>query len=160
MSPPQQDELLPSPSESSRHSSASLNIRSPQYLTVPNTGPTGSRLSLPGPSTTQPEEPDWSESLLPPRSSSLPVPEIREPLSEDLTYHDTTSPESTTGIYSRFSERIFMSVYSSTSAESEYSVYSNPPARVYRVPSFQNMSTSRRVSTVIASLLHERFPSI
>jgi hypothetical protein len=139
----QQDEPPLSSPESSR-GSTSFNIQSTHYLTVPITGPTSSYLTLPRPLSSEEEHPDWLQSSLLPRSASVPIPRIREPSPSNVPSEQDIS----SSFSPQLSDRTFMSVYSSTSAESEHSVYSNPPARVYRVPSFQNMSASRRISTV------------
>ena len=51
------------------------------------------------------------------------------------------------------SNRLYLSVYSSSSNDTEQSDYSNPPARQYCVPNFPKMTSSRKITA--ASLLKQ-----
>lgn len=155
MDSPQQDELPLSSPESSRASSTALSILPSSYLTVPSTRPTGASFILPGP---RPFEQEDSDLLVPSlhSRSSTPVPQIQEPLRPRSPGSRLASPTSQEYISSP-TEPVFMSVYSASSAESEQSIYSNPPARVYRVPSFRNMSNSRK-PTAVGTI--SRFPCL
>ena len=137
---------------SSRASSISFNIPQSSYLTVPSTKPSGSNHSLPGLTAF---EQNYPELLVPPSEeapTSLSILQTPEPIRNNLTSNHRSPPLSERDFIS-FPSPIYMSVYSSTSTSSEHSTYSNPPARIYRVPSFQKMSESRRISVVILQFL-------
>lgn len=140
----QDDQLLSSP-ESSQVSLTSFGITPSSYLTVPSTRPSGPLLSLPGPAVLREDD---TELLLP--STDRPSPSGSVPLILEPSRITTPRERQQSPSPSRLlpPPLIYMSVYSSTSTDSEFSVYSNPPARVYRVPSFQKMSGSRKISAV------------
>lgn len=145
MEPSKQNEPPIYSPTTSQASSISLTIPPSNYLLIPSTRPAGPNFVLPGPISFQESETDLLES---PLYQDLPldsVPQIREP-SHNIP--PATQSPSTTSRGSRVQtpEPNYMSVYSSASADSEFSVYSNPPARIYRVPSFQKMSASRKPS--------------
>lgn len=155
MDSPKQDEP-PHSLESSPGTSTRSRTPPSSCLTATSTWTTGTTVPLPGPAA--PSEDDFeslvSTSVSTSQNSSSPdlLPQILEPreasppsasqLSEYPTHHASNYPDP-----------LLMSAYSATSAGSEYSEYSNPPARHYRLPSFQNMSGSRRVSLVRDTLL-------
>ncbi|KAF2262395.1 hypothetical protein CC78DRAFT_534884 [Lojkania enalia] len=146
MDSPKQNEASTTSSTSSQASSTHFSLPPSSYLTVPSTRPTGNNLSLPGPTTFDQED---FVLLSPPsqrRSPSNPIPQILEPSRIEIS-----SPilPSSAESFAQYPDPIFMSsVYSSASAESESSGYSNPPARIYRVPSFQIMPSSKKISSV------------
>ncbi|KAF2116944.1 hypothetical protein BDV96DRAFT_39122 [Lophiotrema nucula] len=149
-----QDELPVSSPASSSASSTLLSLPPSSYLTVPSTRPTGHHLSLPGPFLPLDEEDTPLGRPTPPQA----LPQILEPIQTAASFprHSPTSPPS---LLARPPEPTFMSsVYSSASVDSEYSTYSNPPARAYRLPSFQNMST-RKISVPEKSQMIEALNS-
>lgn len=150
MDPSKQDDPPLSSPESSSASSTWFNIPPTSYLTVPSTRPEGTSFVLPGP--TAFEEDDLDPITRPSQSSpSDTVPQILEPLRISIPTRQSTPVPYPQEIPEQPPNQVYMSVYSASSADSEYSVYSNPPARSYRVPSFQNMSASRKISTVCPS---------
>jgi hypothetical protein len=95
----------------------------------------------------KPKYQDIRDEILPPNNSALsePIPHIVEPSSV------TTLPASFTASVSparrsSLSDRLHMSVYSTSSADTELSEFSNPPARRYREPNVQKMS--RKITAV------------
>jgi hypothetical protein len=124
MHSPQREDFIPFASKPTITSSASLPKPSSKDLTVPSTIASDAIQPFPGPSTFVQDYHDEQDS-----TASLP----------NLTLSPPTLPIS-------LSERIYMSVYSSSSVDTEHSEYSNPPARKYRVTSFQNMS--RKITPV------------
>jgi len=146
-------------SPASSRASTSFSIPAANYLTVPSTKPSGFYPSLPGP--TSSEEDDLELELYPPSRQSTPTsnhfPHILEPPRSRLPSNQppSRSPSCSEGYSTAVPGPFYMSVYSTSSAASEQSTYSNPPARVYRVPSFQNMSSSRKITVVWISQLRE-----
>lgn len=136
---PAGEHLLDSPSIPG-HPTTFTSIPTSNFLKVPKTGPSGTHF-LPGPHTVEEE----TDSFPLPRHPSIQRPRLFDPAGIDII-EPVSVASSSRHAYLR--NRTYMSVYSSTSAESEYSVYSNPPARTYRLPSFQDMSASRKVSAV------------
>ena len=144
-----QDEHPHSSPTSSQPSTTLLSVSPSSYLTVPGATPTGINLSLPGPSQFAPEEGlDFLVPFTSSRTVSNPVAEEQEAVSSGspslLRLLQLSRLESS-------SNPLHMSVYSSTSADSsttEYSAYSNPPPKKYRVPTFEKMSDSRKVTSV------------
>jgi hypothetical protein len=145
----QQDDFLTYSPASSQASSSCISPSS--YLTVPSTRPSAANFSLPRPAPFEEDDPDLILSSLHRDSSSTPVPEIREPRrSRSPATVPPLSPSQSSPTQSP--NPSYMSVYSAASADSEYSTYSNPPARLYRLPSFQNMSASRKISAACLPL--------
>jgi hypothetical protein len=143
MASPQQEQQLPSSPELSVPSSASINISPSNYLTVPVTRPSRRLPALPGPS---PFEHNFSDAFVSfgHRSTSEPLPHILEP-----TRVTTPTACLNSSIASRpnsLSERLYMSVYSTSSVDTDLSEFSNPPARSYRVSNSQKMS--RKITVV------------
>jgi hypothetical protein len=143
MASQQQDDSANPPNSPSRLSSAQLSVSPSSYLTVPNTRPPGVAFQLPGPTT--------PDALLDTPVDYTPtfasLPHILEPARSRDPSPDP-EPSSPRERFARYPEPILMSVYSATSVDSEQSAYSNPPARLYRVPSFQAMSGSRKITVV------------
>ena len=141
-----QDEAQDSSPQSATTSSTLLSIPASSYLTVPSTRPASKLPSLPGPvafaedgrDLTLYSSPEDISDSVPDISSRFTTPPVQP-----------SSPNSYIRRRSRSrspAQREFMSVYSASSVDTETSTYSNPPARPYQVPSFQNMS--RRISPV------------
>lgn len=154
MDTPQQQEFLLSSPESIPSSSASLDIPPSSYLAVPIAIRPGSHLFLPGPNSF---EQDFGDELLLPenRSASEPIPHILEPAQEHTPTASCISPTLSPRPSSSLSDRVYMSVYSSSSVDTELSEFSNPPARRYRVPNTQKMS--RKISAVRLSSMSDTF---
>jgi hypothetical protein len=124
MHSPQQEDFIPFASEPTITSSASPRKPSSKDITIPSTIASDAIQHLPGPYTFaqdhhDEQDPTTSVSNLSLSPLVLPVP---------------------------LSERVYMSVYSSSSVDTEHSEYSNPPAQKYRVTNHQNMS--RKISPV------------
>lgn len=146
MDPSKIEETPPlSSPESLRSTSSLLSIPPSNYLTVPNNKRSRTVSFLPAPTTFE-EDTEFVHPSPPGDLSHRTIPLIREP-SRSTTPIAGEHPQSPQEQFPRCREPTYMSVYSTSSAESEHSTYSNPPARAYRVPSFQNMST-RRISAV------------
>jgi hypothetical protein len=131
-------------------SSTLLSVPASSYLTVP-TARSPSRLSRSIACTE--DGPDLDIHLSPEASFEVPVPNTLQPLEIDT--HSLLSPSANPYTRRRLRSPAggrYMSVYSTSSADTEYSTYSNPPAKPYQVPSFSNMAT-RRVSPVSSCLL-------
>jgi len=147
MDPSQQDEASVSSPESATTSSTWLSIPSSNYLTVPTTRPSNRFFPLPGPVAFVEDDLELPLVSLLEATSNL-GPETSQAPRLDTPPVQPSPPSSYTRRRSRSPARgSFMSVYSASSVETDHSTYSNPPARLYRVPSFQNMS-SRRISPV------------
>jgi hypothetical protein len=144
MESPQQEQLSSSPPASPITSSTSVDIAPSSYLTVPIIVPSGPYLLLPGPGTF---EQDFTDLLLLPEDKSPAdlIPLILEP-AQDQTPTPSSTPPGTPPQSIPLSDRIYMSVYSSSSADTDLSEFSNPPARRYRVPDPPKMS--RKISAV------------
>ena len=148
MSSSQPEDSTASSPESSRPPSARQSIPSSSYLTVPSSGRTHrTRLSPPHSSLRDPEDIDNPQNFpiySSPESLQVPPPTIVPPA-------PPTSPRSQTDLlepqvnFAEYPDPIYMSVYSLSSVDSEYS---NPPARSYSLPSFENMSSSRKITLV------------
>jgi len=148
----QQDSSPPSPPESSQPASISFRIPQSSYLAVPSTKPSGSNFSLPGPTAFEENHPELLVPQLNKSLTSSSILQTSESIQSDLTSNHCLSLFSEQE-FASLPDPICMSVYSSTSGSSENSTYSNPPAKIYRVPSFQNMSGSRRISVVLLHFL-------
>ena len=154
MSSSQPEDFTASSPESSQPSSARQSIISSSYLTIPSSGRTRrTRLSSPHSSLRDPEGIDNPQNFpiySSPKSLQVPPPTLVPPASP-------TSPRSQTDLleprvnFADYPDPIYMSVYSSSSVDSEYS---NPPARSYNLPSFENMSSSRKITLVCFFLQH------
>lgn len=142
----QQDNIsLSSPAQSLASSSA-LTISPSSYLTVPNPRSLRSPLSLPRRIAF--EEDDSKVHItsdLSPASEPLPQILVLSRSNTPTGSSTSTSPRSRSKI---LSDRLYMSVHSTSSTDTDTSEYSNPPARPYRIPSFQRMSGSRKISAV------------
>lgn len=140
----QQDNIsLSSPAQSLASSSA-LTISPSSYLTVPNPRSLRSPLSLPRRIAF--EEDDSKVHItsdLSPASEPLPQILVLSRSNTPTGSSTSTSPRSRSKI---LSDRLYMSVHSTSSTDTDTSEYSNPPARPYRIPSFQRMSGSRKIS--------------
>jgi hypothetical protein len=147
----QQDISPLSPPASSQSASTSF-IPQSSYLTVPSTKPSGSILSLPGPTAFEENDPELLVPQLNKAPTLSPILQTSEPIRSNFTSNHRLSPFLEQD-FASFPDPIYMSVYSSTSTSSEHSTYSNPPARIYRVPSFQKMSGSRKISVVLLHFL-------
>jgi hypothetical protein len=151
MGTPEQEQFLLSSPESIPSSSVSLDIPPSSYLAVPIVRTPGSYLPLPGPNSF---EQDFADELLlsEDRSTSEPIPHILAPAQESTPTASCISPASPPWPSSSLSDRVYMSVYSSSSVDTELSEFSNPPARRYRVANTQKMS--RKISAVrLSSIL-------
>jgi hypothetical protein len=127
---------LPSPGLSIT-SSTCLDIPSAGYLTVP-----GLRTQRPTRRQTRPDSIDEEDpGLLIPSELSIAL-QISVPL-ECFTPTDTHNSSSPRTWAISLSNRLYMSVYSSSSVDTAHSEYSNPPARSYRVPDFSIMSSQK-----------------
>ena len=154
MSSSQPEDSIASSPESSQPPSAQQSIPSSSYLTVPSSGRTHrTRLSPPHSSLRDPEDIDNPQNFpiySSPESLQVPPPTIVPPA-------PPTSPRSQTDLlepqvnFAEYPDPIYMSVYSLSSVDSEYS---NPPARSYSLPSFENMSSSRKITLVCLFLQH------
>jgi hypothetical protein len=153
MDPARQNNTHLSSPESATTSSTLLSIPASSYLTVPTTRPPR-RLSRSITRTEDDLELDIHPSPEP--TSGEPVPNISQPLEVDTQPLLPLSANPYTRRRSRSPAGAkYMSVYSTSSADTEYSTYSNPPAKPYQLPSFSNMS-SRRVSPVRSYLSFSR----
>jgi hypothetical protein len=150
MDPATQGHTHLSSPESATTSSTLLSVPASSYLSVP----TAKSLRKSPPSIARTEDDRGLDIHLSPEAPfEVPVPNTSQPLEVDA--HSLLSPYANP--YTRRSSRLpaggrYMSVYSTSSADTEYSTYSNPPAKPYQVPSFSNMAT-RRVSPVSSCLL-------
>jgi len=143
-----QDEPPTTSPESSQPLSVHQSIPPSNYLTVPGRTERRSRRSpLPRPRLNDINDPDrYLES----RATSLPAP-LRVLPSQNIAFSSTTSsPSGPQPIHSRVDFRdwpapVYMSIYSTSSQDSEYSI---PPARPYKLPSFATMSESRKITLV------------
>jgi hypothetical protein len=144
MDSPQQEQLRISSLPSPVPSSASLDTSTARYLTIPTTAPSGPYFCLPGPDTS---ERDSIDTLLIPedQSVSASIPGILGPPQDLDSASSFTLPVLPSQPCS-LSARVYMSVYSSSSVDTELSEFSNPPARRYRVPNTPKMS--KKISTV------------
>jgi hypothetical protein len=143
MDSPRQDDTQLSSPESINTSSTLLSIPASNFLTVPTAFPASRFFSSLEP-TAFAEDYDL-EPLTP--ASEL-VPEIPQFLRNDISPVQPSPPNTYIRRRSKSpAQRKFLSVYSASSIDTDNSKYSNPPAKPYRVPSFQNMS-SRRISPV------------
>ena len=147
MSSSQPEDSTASSPESSQPPSAQQSIPSSSYLTVPSSGRTRrTRLSPPHLSQKDPEDIDNSQNLprySSPESLQVPPPTIVPPAPTSLR-SQTDLLESRVN-FANYPDPIYMSVYSLSSVDSEYS---NPPARSYNLPPFGNMSSSRKITLV------------
>lgn len=146
MHSPQQDEQLLSCTESGSKPppSTALAIKSESYLTVSFTTLLGSHVSFP-----YFFEQDFIDTLLSKGDLSAPnsIPQVLEPSEESAPVTCISNfPNSPSRPGVPLSERLYMSVYSTSSADTELSEFSNPPARRYRVSTTQKMP--RKISTV------------
>jgi hypothetical protein len=124
----------------SQASSSSFRIPPLSYLTVPSTHPVGPSLSLPGPTSKEGNYPDLRVPLINQGWPSDPAGPLHK------ASNSSPSRGRSPALPAQFPQpRTDMSVYSSTSASSQYSTYSNPPPRAYRVPSFENMTATRDI---------------
>jgi hypothetical protein len=129
------------------------------HLTLPSTKPRGilpsSYLTVPKPkarnrTSVVPEQTrplqDCTNALISSeaKSASRSIFDISEPSQETLSI--LCSPEARESWPIPLSDRLYMSVYSSSSIDSELSEFSNPPARRYRTPNLHKMP--RNISTV------------
>jgi hypothetical protein len=150
MDPATQDHTHLSSPESATTSSTLLSVPASSYLTVP-TARSPRRLSR---SIARTEDgPDLDINLSPEASFDITVPNTTQPL--EINTHYLLSPSASPYIRRRSRSPAggrYMSVYSTSSADTDYSTYSNPPAKPYQVPSFSNMA-SRRISPVSSCLL-------
>jgi hypothetical protein len=119
---------------------ASLAISPLRFLTVPNTRHPRRSSSSPQPDYIIQEGPD---ALLIPE---VPEEQPRESFKLDIDISPPKTTPTSIGTQSietsrpiPLSERTYMSVYSSSSADTELSEFSNPPARRYRVPNPSKM---------------------
>jgi hypothetical protein len=146
MTPPRQDESSISSPESATTCSTLLSVPPTTYLTVPTTRPSGEFLSLLGPIASG--EDDFDLHLLTPQTAITdPVPSRLGLSSHDNPLEQLPSQLSPRRRLRSPARGVFVSVYSTSSVDTEYSAYSNPPAKLYRIPSFQNMS-SYKISPV------------
>lgn len=139
-------------SQSSQASSTSFSIPQSRYLTVPSTKPPGSNLSLPGLTAFDENHTELLVPLFNEKPTSSSILQTSEPIRSNSPSNHRLS-QLLERDFASFPGPPYMSVYSSTSTSSEHSTYSNPPARIYRVPSFQKMSGSRRISVVLLHFL-------
>jgi hypothetical protein len=136
MASSQQKEYLPTSLEHILPYPTSIQISPSSYLTVPDNRPSG-RLSASQISDTS--------VLVEERSDLEPELHIIEPLPE-------TTPPACYILPGRpyrpipLSERVYMSVYSTSSVDTDLSEFSNPPARNYRTSTSQEMS--RKITVV------------
>jgi hypothetical protein len=144
MESPQEEQLSSSPPASPITSSNSVDIAPSSYLTVPITVPSGPCLLLPGPGSFGK---NFIDLLLLPEDKSPAdlIPLILGPAQEQ-TPTPSSTPPATPPQSVPLSDRVYMSVYSSSSADTDLSEFSNPPARRYRVPDPPKMS--RKISAV------------
>jgi hypothetical protein len=144
MDSPQQEQLRISSLPSPVPSSASLDISTARYLTLPTTAPSGPYFCLPGPDTS---ERDSIDALLiaEDHSVSESTPRTLGP-TQDLEPASSFTLSVLPSQPCSLSDRVYMSVYSSSSVDTELSEFSNPPARRYRVPNTPKMS--KKISTV------------
>jgi hypothetical protein len=138
MASSQQKEYLPTSLEHILPYPTSIQISPSSYLTVPDNRPSG-RLSASQISDTS--------VLVEERSDLEPELHIIEPLPE-------TTPPACYILPGRpyrpipLSERVYMSVYSTSSVDTDLSEFSNPPARNYRTSTSQEMS--RKITVTIS----------
>lgn len=146
----QEDPQVSSP-ESSIATSTSFDISPSSYLTVPNTRTKRRLPLLPGPTVFDQDDFDFDITVSSYRgSTSEAIPQVHSPSrSSPPIGFDTSQLQPTRP--NHLSDRLYMSVYSSSSLDTEHSEYSNPPARRYRVPDFAKMSSARKI-TVVCSL--------
>ncbi|OCK76874.1 hypothetical protein K432DRAFT_407798 [Lepidopterella palustris CBS 459.81] len=152
-SPQPSDPPISSP-ESSQPSSARQSIPPSNYLTVP-----GFRTPRRKPSLTAPEsvKSDDLDHLL--EFTELSVQEsllVNRPRIIEPYRSPSSSPRTRTFQprvqFADYPEPILMSVYSTSSVDSEYS---NPPARTYQLPTFAAMSQSKKITvTEKEQLIH------
>lgn len=132
---------------SSTATSTSLNISPSSYLTVPHSRSSRLPISLPGPAAFDQEGSDahvYSNQSL----ASEPGHRIIVP-SRSNTPTSLCASQLSPSLPNPLSDRLYMSVYSSSSLDTRNSEFSNPPARRYRLPAFSNkMSSSQRISAV------------
>jgi len=144
MEPPQEEQFSASSSASPVAIIASVGTAPSSYLTVPIAVPSGPLLLLPGPRTPKQESLDLL--LLPEDNlSSDSIPLTLEPLQQPSPAPSGTPPAPLPSPIP-LSDRVYMSVYSSSSADTDLSEFSNPPARRYRMPDPPKMS--RKISMV------------
>jgi hypothetical protein len=147
MYPPQQERLVPSAFDSTI---VLLKKSFSKTFTVPNTIPSR-------------RVPTLSQSYAFTQKYHNPLLHRTRDCRSEPPVHETESKHNFTASLSdlsplslarpiSLSERIYMSVYSSSSVDTEHSEYSNPPARKYRVPNFQNMS--RKITSVCFTSEH------
>jgi hypothetical protein len=138
---------IPSP-EPNQSSLRQQSIPPSNYLTVPGRTESRSRRNLlPGSNLNEFDDPDCYLRS----TATVPPPPLRILPSQKLTPPSTTtSPSEPGSLQSHVDFRdwptpIFMSIYSTSSGDSEYSI---PPARPYKFPSLATMSESRKISPV------------
>jgi hypothetical protein len=148
MNSSQQQQLsLPSP-ESPLALSTSFDILPSNYLTVPNVRPPRPISPLLRQDTIEEEEEDL-RILQEHTSTALQI----LVLSRSHTPADPHTSPSPPIRPTSLSNRLYMSIYSSSSVDTTHSEYSNPPARSYRVPDYSTMSPSRKITPVRPSHL-------
>jgi hypothetical protein len=140
MDPPQRQHSRLS---STHHSTRPPDSPSSNYLTVPNSKSLNRNLHLRKQKRTLQDSTDTPLSSEE-HSASGSEPEILEPSQE--TFSNLCSSPARAPWLTPLSERLYMSVYSSSSADTDLSEFSNPPARSYRTPNPYKMP--RKISTV------------
>lgn len=133
-----------SPIQLALRPSSTINIPSSNYLRVPETRRPKRRLSR---STPDLDLQDDTEAPLihGETSTTAPIPSVIEPR------HQTTFDYFSTDSIAvprpcPLSERLYMSIYSTSSVDTDFSDFSNPPARTYRISTSSKMP--RKITTV------------
>jgi hypothetical protein len=143
MDPPQHEHSHLSSLHLTLHSTKPPDIPSSNYLTVPNRNFSSRILYLRKQNRRLQDLTDtslFSGKL----SASGSIPILLEPSEETVTNFDSSPARGPASI--PLSERLYMSVYSSSSVETDLSEFSNPPARTYRTPNSHKMP--RKISAV------------
>jgi hypothetical protein len=142
----QRQDPHPSPLELTLQPSSTVNIPSSDYLRVPEIPKSPSSLSTPDPDLQADTDAPLIHAKL---STTTPVPSIIEPSPYTTFEHSSTNSTALTRS-SVLSKRLYMSIYSSSSVDTDFSDFSNPPARSFRV------STTSKMSRKITAVRHHR----
>jgi hypothetical protein len=143
MDPPQHEHSRPSSLHLTPLWTKPPDIPSSNYVTVPNRNFSRRTLYL---SKKNRRLQDFTDTLLSSeeRSARRSIPILFEPSEETVTNFDSFPARVPASI--PLSERLYMSVYSSSSVETDLSEFSNPPARTYRTSNSHKMP--RKISAV------------
>jgi hypothetical protein len=144
MASSQQEEPLPSSPEHTLRPSISIDILPTSYLTVPIIRPS-KRLPIRQAHNTTNSTLANALLLEEEQSDLEPLPCIFEPSPETTSTACSILPVSPPRPIP-LSERLYMSVYSTSSVETDLSEFSNPPARSYRAPN--SLKMSRKITVV------------